>query len=93
MVQDIQMNGVASYSQPVTISNLKRVNLFYGLNGTGKSTLSRFLAMGGKKEGKFSNCEPHYPTLRRIDLTRNFGGAKSDRSKRFRPRRKTDLAA
>lgn len=62
MVQEIQMNGVASYKQPVAVSGLKRVNLFYGLNGTGKSTLSKFLAQQGKKEGKFSNCDIKFQT-------------------------------
>ncbi len=50
------MNIVASYKQPVTISGLKRVNLFYGLNGTGKSTLSKFLAAHNQVEAKFSHC-------------------------------------
>lgn len=43
MITDITMNGVASYKQPTTLHTDKFVNLIYGLNGTGKSTLSEFL--------------------------------------------------
>lgn len=43
MITEITMNGVASYKQPTTLHTEKLVNLIYGLNGTGKSTLSEFL--------------------------------------------------
>ncbi len=48
------MNGVASYRSPGLLQTDKKVNLVYGLNGTGKSTLSNFLYK--KENGEFSNC-------------------------------------
>jgi len=48
------MNGVASYKSTSALETEKKVNLIYGLNGTGKSTLSNFLY---EKDGDiFSNC-------------------------------------
>lgn len=43
MISKITMNGVASYKQKTSFETDKRINLIYGLNGTGKSTLSNFL--------------------------------------------------
>ena len=39
----ITLKNVASYRQPDPIEVDKRINLFYGLNGTGKTILSNFL--------------------------------------------------
>jgi wobble nucleotide-excising tRNase len=38
------MNGVASYTSPAVLETDKKITLIYGLNGTGKSTLSNFLS-------------------------------------------------
>lgn len=43
MINKITMNNVASYKKLTYLETDKRVNLLYGLNGTGKSTLSDFL--------------------------------------------------
>jgi predicted GTPase len=43
MINKITMTSVASYKQPTSLETDKRVNLIYGLNGTGKSTLSNYL--------------------------------------------------
>ncbi|MCP4118643.1 MAG: AAA family ATPase [Desulfobacteraceae bacterium] len=43
MISKIQLQGVASYQSLVTLETDKKVNIVYGLNGTGKSTLSNFL--------------------------------------------------
>nr|WP_221439965.1 AAA family ATPase [Spirochaeta isovalerica] len=48
------MNKVASYKNSVIIETDKKVNLIYGLNGTGKSTLSDFLY--NPSDPRFSNC-------------------------------------
>jgi wobble nucleotide-excising tRNase len=56
MITAIRMNGVASYKQPVEILDLKKFNLFYGLNGTGKTTLTEFLANHEKNLKKFAQC-------------------------------------
>lgn len=43
MISKIEMQGVASYQSLVTLETDKKVNIVYGLNGTGKSTLSNYL--------------------------------------------------
>ena len=54
MIAKISMNSVASYKSSVTLETDKKVNLVYGLNGTGKSTFSNFLYE--KDNSVFSNC-------------------------------------
>lgn len=48
------MNAVASYKSSRTLATDTRVNLLYGLNGTGKSTISDFLYE--PTNPKFSHC-------------------------------------
>lgn len=45
MIKTISLKGVTSYpnDQPVVLGPLKRVNLVYGLNGSGKSTVGDYL--------------------------------------------------
>ena len=43
MLSKIQMSDVASFKTATALETDKRINLVYGLNGTGKSTLSDFL--------------------------------------------------
>ncbi len=43
MIEEIKMDKVACYKNPVTFKTDKKVNLIYGLNGTGKSIISNFL--------------------------------------------------
>ncbi|WP_438767146.1 AAA family ATPase [Kushneria sp. TE3] len=43
MITQINMNAVASFKQAISFETDKRINLIYGLNGTGKSTISNFL--------------------------------------------------
>lgn len=54
MISKIVLKGVASYKKEAVLDTDKRVNLLYGLNGTGKSTFSEFLydQMGPR----FSQC-------------------------------------
>lgn len=54
MITKINLNKVASYKSPTSLDTDKKVNLIYGLNGTGKSTLSNFLSK--RTEEKFINC-------------------------------------
>ena len=54
MIAKISMNSVASYKSLATLETNKKVNLVYGLNGTGKSTLSNFLY--DKENGNFASC-------------------------------------
>lgn len=45
MLQSLSIKSVASFSprKPILIEGLKRVNLFFGLNGAGKSTIANYL--------------------------------------------------
>lgn len=43
MITKINLNSVASYKSKTTLETDKKVNLIYGLNGTGKSILSNYL--------------------------------------------------
>lgn len=44
MIQKISIRGIASFDQKgIEIDGLKKINLIYGTNGTGKSTISRVL--------------------------------------------------
>jgi wobble nucleotide-excising tRNase len=48
------MNKVASYKKEAKLETDKKVNIIYGLNGTGKTTISDFLY--NKTDQKFSDC-------------------------------------
>lgn len=50
------MDGVACFKQPTSLETDKKVNLIYGLNGTGKSTISRFLYTYEESPPEFSHC-------------------------------------
>ncbi|MDY6970168.1 MAG: AAA family ATPase [Spirochaetota bacterium] len=54
MITKINLNGVACFKRLATLETDKKVNLIYGLNGTGKSTLSDFLY--DVTDSDFSNC-------------------------------------
>lgn len=54
MITKINLNNIASYKSVTTLETNKKVNLIYGLNGTGKSTLSNFL--NNHTEERFKNC-------------------------------------
>ncbi|MBG0504953.1 AAA family ATPase [Elizabethkingia anophelis] len=43
MITEIILNNVATYTEETTISDLKKVNFFFGSNGAGKSTLAKYL--------------------------------------------------
>lgn len=43
MITNIKLHNIATYTDPVEINDLKKINFIYGSNGTGKTTLSNFL--------------------------------------------------
>src|SRR5690554_5953989 len=43
MITEIHMDAVASFKQATSLVTDKKINLIYGLNSTGKSTISNFL--------------------------------------------------
>ena len=54
MITKIKLNDVASYKNSALLETDKKVNLIYGLNGTGKSIFSNYLYE--KDHADFSNC-------------------------------------
>ncbi len=54
MITKIGLNCIASYKNLAALETDKKVNLIYGLNGTGKSTLSNFFY--DKTDEAFSSC-------------------------------------
>ena len=57
MITKITLNNVASYKAETTLETDKKVNFIYGLNGTGKTTLSNYLASLNKEEHcDFGHC-------------------------------------
>ena len=54
MITKVTMNKVASYKSSATLETDKKVNIIYGLNGTGKSTFSDYLY--NRAVSSFTNC-------------------------------------
>jgi wobble nucleotide-excising tRNase len=56
MIESISMQGVASFQNPtpVSLSTNKKIVLLYGHNGTGKSTVARYLQ--DRTHSNYSNC-------------------------------------
>lgn len=54
MISEIHMEAVASYREETKLVTEKKINLIFGLNGTGKSILSNFLHEPSVPE--FSHC-------------------------------------
>lgn len=63
MITKIQLQGVASYKNSTSLDTDKKINIIYGLNGTGKSTLSNYLY--NPDDIKYSNCS----TTKELDET------------------------
>ena len=55
MIKKISLK-VASYNETTSLETDKKVNLIYGLNGTGKSAFSEFLRKIGTDDEKFKEC-------------------------------------
>jgi len=60
MISRIKMSKVASFDGTAEIETDKRVNLVYGLNGTGKTTISDYLYKSS--EAIFSECSTEFQT-------------------------------
>ncbi|MTI88310.1 MAG: hypothetical protein FH748_10110 [Balneolaceae bacterium] len=57
MISKISLNKVASYKKLSVLETDKKVNLIYGLNGTGKSILSNFLYLPTHPDYKHSSVD------------------------------------
>ncbi len=60
MIKAIKLKDVATYKTTVEINNLKKINFFFGYNGSGKSTIAKYLYNLSlepiKQDIKFNNC-------------------------------------
>lgn len=54
MISTIEIHGPATFTIPAKLTTDKKINLIYGLNGTGKSTVCRFLKC--LDDPDFSRC-------------------------------------
>lgn len=54
MITKINLNNVACYKSLTALETDKKINLIYGLNGTGKSTLSNYLK--NLTDEKYKSC-------------------------------------
>ena len=54
MINKITLNNIASFKRPISLETDKKINLIYGLNGTGKSTFSNYLY--NNDDDKYSSC-------------------------------------
>lgn len=82
MIRSINVKSVATCSeQGVEINNCKKINFIYGANGSGKTTISNFLA--NQADSKFSACSLQWDNESPLPIlvynkefrTRNFGNA------------------
>ncbi len=55
MLTKIQINGVATFKSQTTLETDKKVNLIYGLNGSGKSTICRLLR--NPENAEYAQCQ------------------------------------
>ena len=56
MIRTIQIKSTATFNDSgVEVPELKKVNFFYGANGSGKTTISNFLY--NPDDSKFSSCK------------------------------------
>ncbi|MDR0977733.1 MAG: AAA family ATPase, partial [Endomicrobium sp.] len=56
MIEKIIIDKTASYKNKTVLETDKKINLIYGLNGTGKSTIANYLYKYHDNDNKFSNC-------------------------------------
>jgi wobble nucleotide-excising tRNase len=54
VITEINLEGVASFKSKATLTTDKKINLIYGLNGSGKSTFSNYFY--DSENPKYSNC-------------------------------------
>lgn len=54
MIQKISLKNVASYKDEAVLETDKRINLIYGLNGAGKTQITKYLA--DRDNDKFKEC-------------------------------------
>lgn len=64
MIERIEINNIATYTEKQTLSNLADVNYIYGSNGSGKTTISRVL----QDPSKYPSCLIHWKDNQKKDI-------------------------
>lgn len=64
MITTVEIAGPATFSTPAVLTTDKKINLIYGLNGTGKSTVCRFLK--NPQSTEFNRCSISPPQSRQL---------------------------
>ena len=54
------------YKEAIEIKGLKKFNLFYGINGSGKTVLSQYLATYSNPDKKYNGSDLNYDTAPNI---------------------------
>jgi hypothetical protein len=60
MITEITMNDVASYKHPINIKGLRQLNLFFGLNGVGKTVLTQYIDNHNEHIDNFKQCKINF---------------------------------
>ncbi len=71
MITKIKIENVATYKEALEIDNIKKVNFFYGSNGSGKTILSKLIA----NSDSYSDCNIEWQNntkLKRIVYNEDF---------------------
>lgn len=69
MIQSVKISNVATFDgSGQEASDLKKINFFFGLNGTGKTTISRVLTPGVLESDGYSDCEVSWENNTPIDV-------------------------
>ncbi|MFL0087354.1 AAA family ATPase, partial [Tenacibaculum maritimum] len=66
MITNIKLHNIATYTEPVEVNDLKKINFIYGSNGTGKTTLSNFLY--NPSDANFSNCTKKWENDNELEI-------------------------
>jgi len=63
MIEKIILNNVATYTNKVELTALKKINFFYGSNGSGKTTISRLIA----NPDNYPSCEVNWTSNNKLN--------------------------
>ncbi|WP_452232249.1 AAA family ATPase [Lacinutrix sp. MEBiC02595] len=66
MIKNIKLHKIATYTEPVEINDLKKINFIYGSNGTGKTTISNFLY--DSSNINFSECSKTWENNTKLEI-------------------------
>ncbi|MCX8093723.1 MAG: AAA family ATPase [Candidatus Goldbacteria bacterium] len=64
MIKKIKLNQVATFSNEVIIDDLRKVNFFYGSNGTGKTTITKVIP----EPDKYPKCKIEWDADRKLKI-------------------------